>query len=89
MKKVIVDSAFQAKLNGTDAELEFVDPAGKTVGFFLPADEHERLKQIEADYQRYWCKWGLSKLTEEEIARSAQDNVLYTTEEVIAHLERL
>ena len=89
MNRVIVDSALQAKLNGTDAELEFVDPAGKTLGFFVPAAERERLKQLEAENDRLLIAWGWSQLSGEDIARSQKDTKLYTTEEVIKRLESL
>jgi hypothetical protein len=89
MNKVIVDSAMHAKLNGTDAELEFVDPAGKTLGFFVPTVERERLKQVQAENDRLLIAWGWSQLSSEDIERSQKDTKLYTTEEVIKHLESL
>jgi hypothetical protein len=43
MSKVIVDDELRAKLNGLNADLEFCDPNGEPLGYFVPKDEYMRL----------------------------------------------
>jgi hypothetical protein len=43
----------------------------------------------EAENDRLLMAWGWSQLSDEEIARLENDTKLYTTEEVIKHLESL
>jgi hypothetical protein len=43
MSKVVLDTAWRAKLNGLTEPLEVCDESGKTVGHFLPEDAYRRL----------------------------------------------
>jgi hypothetical protein len=87
MEKVVLDSDLQAKLNGS--ELELVDRSGQTVGYFLPPQERERLKRLEAENQHLLIQWGFSQLSPEQLDAVPADEKLYTTEEVLKYLESL
>ena len=57
MNKIILDSNWQAKLNGFEGPLELCDEAGKTLGHFLP----------EAIYRRFLQVWANSQVSDAEI----------------------
>ena len=43
MTQIIVDEALRSKLNGLNAEIEFRDASGKTLGHFLPEPFYKKL----------------------------------------------
>jgi hypothetical protein len=43
MSRIVLDSDLKARLNGLNTPMELVDPDGRTVGHFLPADEYKKL----------------------------------------------
>jgi hypothetical protein len=57
MSKIILDSIWQAKLNGFEEPLEVCDEAGKTLGHFLP----------EAIYRSFVQAWASSQISDAEI----------------------
>lgn len=43
MSKVTVDESLRARLNGLNAQVEFCDEAGRTLGHFLPENLYKKL----------------------------------------------
>jgi hypothetical protein len=82
MSAVVIDSALRAKLNGLNQELEFRDEAGNLIGYFLPPKRHEKLLYA-------WAKSQVSDEELEEARRDYQKNGGLTTDQVLAHLERV
>jgi hypothetical protein len=84
--KLQVDLSFQSKLTDLARPLEICDERGRTLGYFLPISEHERLRQIEADHQRLLYAWARTQFSDDELARAEQEPEEFTTEEVLQHL---
>jgi hypothetical protein len=84
--KLQVDPSFQSKLAGLSLPLEVCDATGRTLGYFLPISEHERLRQVEADHQRLLYAWAQTQFSDEELARAEQEPEEFTTEEVLKQL---
>lgn len=60
MHKVILDTTLRSKLNHLDEQVEFCDETGRTVGYFLPAELHDRL-----------CyEWAKSQFSDEELEQT-------------------
>ena len=69
MEKVVVDAEGRVKLNGMDRELVLANAAGRTVGYFVPPDEYNRMvlallsteptaEELEASRKEYREKGG-------------------------------
>ena len=43
MGKLILDDDLRAKLNGLNETVEFCEPSGQLLGYFLPKDEYLKL----------------------------------------------
>jgi hypothetical protein len=79
MTKVVVDKNLRGKLHDLAESLEFCDESGETLGFFQPAGRPDA-----ADYA-----WAKATVTDDELNRASQETELFTTAEVLAHLENL
>jgi hypothetical protein len=84
MTKLTVDPALGAKLT-TSAEL--TDVAGRTLGFFLTPEEHERLRKLEAEQRRLDYAHAQTLFTNEELDAADREGGEFTTEEVIRFTE--
>lgn len=88
MSKVTVDQSLLSKLNGLNCQMQLCDASGKTLGFFIPAEEFENLVRIE-DYKKLVCEWAKLKYPAEELERIAREPGERTTAEVLARLNQL
>jgi hypothetical protein len=79
MSKITVDQLLASKLNGLNTQLQFCDASGKTLGFFIPLEEYEKLV----------FEWVKIKYPPEELERIAQEPGERTTAEVLARLNQL
>jgi len=82
MSTVVIERALRAKLNGLNQELEFRDEAGNVIGYFLPPKLHEKLLY----------GWAKSQVTDEELEEARRDyreKGGLTTDQIVAHLERV
>jgi hypothetical protein len=79
MSKVIVDPILSSKLNGLNTQIQFCDASGKTLGFFIPFEEYEKLV----------IEWAKLRYPAEELERIAQEPGERTTAEVLARLNQL
>jgi hypothetical protein len=77
MQKLIVDPSTLAKLTTLREPYEVCDESGRLVGRFFPAVDAALYHDIDLD------------INEEDLDRRSQEAEVYTTAEVIAHLERL
>ena len=86
MTKLQVDPSFLSQLADLSRPLEVCDVTGRTVGYFLPVSEHERLRQVEADHKRLLYAWAHAQFPEEELDKAEQESEEFTTEEVLKQL---
>jgi hypothetical protein len=77
MQKLIVDPSTVVKLTALREPYEVCDESGKLVGRFFPAADASLYNEIDLE------------INEEELDRRSKETEVYTTAEVIAHLERL
>ncbi len=70
-------------------QLTLCDDSGKLLGYFLPAEEYERMKRLEAEHRRLLYAWAKAQFTDEEIERAEADPEEFTTAEVLKYLESL
>lgn len=76
MTRLVLDSAMRSKLIDLDCEVEFCDEAGRTLGYFLPAELHgETLRE-----------WAQSEVSEEELERRRNEPGGRTLKEIWARL---
>lgn len=61
-KPIILDDELRTKLNGLNETVELCDPAGKTIGQFVPQDEYVRLLYA----------WAQAQVSEEELDRASR-----------------
>lgn len=76
MNKVIIDSALRSKLQNLDSRLEFRDESGRTLGYFVPASEQQRLLYA----------WARTEFSDEEIERARNEPGGLSIAEVLAEL---
>lgn len=76
MNKIIIEPLLRSKLHNLDSRLELCDPSGKTLGYFVPASEHERLLYA----------WARAEFTDEEIERARAEPGGLNIAEVLADL---
>ncbi len=76
MTRIVLDGASASKLLNLTESVELCDESGCVLGQFLPVPDLETLER------------ALPELSEEELERRRHERS-YTTEEVLAHLERL
>jgi hypothetical protein len=77
MTKVILDQTMLAKLHDLKDSLELYDESGQIRGYCTPAIARSSYEGLQIP------------VTEEELQRAEQDPESYTTEEVLAYLEKL
>jgi hypothetical protein len=79
MSKITVDQTLLSKLNGLKAQIQLCDASGKTLGFFIPFEEYEKLVY----------EWVKLRHPADELERIAQEPGERTTAEVLARLNQL
>ncbi len=77
MNKIVVEPSLRSKLHNLDSRLELCDQSGKTLGYFVPASEHERLLYA----------WAQAEFTDEEIERARAEAGGSSIAEVLADLD--
>jgi hypothetical protein len=82
MRKLQLDP----KLADLSRPLEICDATGRTLGYFLPVSEHERLRQVEADHERLLYAWAQAQFSEEELAKAELESEEFSTTEVLKQL---
>jgi hypothetical protein len=82
VNKVILDLSLRAKLNGLNEHLEVCDEDGRTLGFFLPPDLHQKLLYA-------WAKTQFSDEEIEQARREIKTEGGLTTPQAVAYLEKL
>ena len=77
MTQITLDAALAGKLNELGQVVELCDPSGRVVGRFVPLIDLSKWEPISPD------------VSEEELERRKQSKEKrYTTEEVLAYLEK-
>lgn len=76
MNKIVVDETLKSKLQNLDSRLELCDEGGKTLGFFVPAAERERLLRA----------WARGEFGDEELQRARDQEGGLPLAEVLADL---
>lgn len=76
MNRIVVDPSLLSRLSNLDSRMEFCDESGKTLGYFVPASEQERLLYA----------WARAAFSDEEIERARAENGGLTVAEVLADL---
>lgn len=59
MQKVVVNESLRTQLNGLNANVEFCDEAGRTIGHFVPDELYKKLV----------ISWFNSQVSDEELER--------------------
>jgi hypothetical protein len=78
MTRVVLNAELRGQLRDLAEPLELCDESGRVLATVMPAFDPSEYEEIEPE------------ISEEELNRRRRDkSVGYTTEEVIAHLERL
>ena len=62
LSKVTVDEGLRTRLNGLNAQVEFCDEAGRTLGHFVPDELYRKLVYA----------WANAQVTDEELERAMQ-----------------
>jgi len=76
MNKIVVEPSLRSKLNNLDSRLELCDESGKTLGYFLPVSEQQRLLYA----------WARLEFGDEEIERAREEPGRFSLAEVLADL---
>jgi len=78
MTQIILDTALASRLHAMGQPVELCDPSGRVVGRFVPLIDLSQWQPVTPD------------ITEEELQQRLQSpEKRYTTQEVLAYLERL
>ena len=77
MERLIVDSTTLAKLGHLREQYEICDDSGRLLGRFFPVSERTHYDEIDLE------------ITEEELDRRSKETEVYSTPEVLRHLEQL
>jgi hypothetical protein len=77
MTRITVDADLLTKLQNLRQPLELCDPSGRVLAQVVPAPDLSKYKSWEPNF------------TEEELRAAEQSDEWYTTEEVLAYLEKL
>jgi hypothetical protein len=70
MTKVVVDESLRAKLNGLTEDIEMCDPAGHTLGHFVPQDLYKQMLYAWVESQCPYTKEELEEAAREEGGRT-------------------
>jgi hypothetical protein len=76
MIKITVDDSLRTRLSDFEKRIELCDETGRTVGFFVPASEEQRLLYA----------WAKDQFTDEEIEAARREPGGLSIEEVLAGL---
>ncbi|HZZ29846.1 MAG TPA: hypothetical protein VFE46_17755 [Pirellulales bacterium] len=79
MDKIVLDTAVAGQLAQAHAQVQLCDPSGHTLGYFVPAAEHDR--EAYAQAKLLW--------TDEEVEELSKQNGGITTEELLQRLSKL
>ena len=77
MEKIIIDTSTLAKLGHLREQYEICDASGRLLGRFFPVADRTLYDEIQKD------------IIEEELDRRSQATEVYSTAEVLRHLEQL
>jgi hypothetical protein len=77
MSRIVVDAELRNRLLNLMEPLEFCDESGRVLGRFLPAGDPSEHPPSGPE------------VGDEELERRAKSDKWYTTDEVLAHLEKL
>jgi hypothetical protein len=69
------------------APVELCDAQGRTLGYFVPVAEHQRLQRLEEEHQQLLYAWAQARFSDEELERAEAEEEEFTTEEVLKDLE--
>ncbi len=79
MHRLVLDSATSAKLQNSGDSLELCDNDGRTLGYFLPPELHQRLLYA----------WAKSQFTDEELEQARKEPGGMATADAIEYLNTL
>ena len=82
MNKVVLDPSTRSSLNGLDQSVEVCDESGKTLGYFVPADEYLALMYA----------WARAEFAGDDTSGAREEFRAeggYTTAEVLAKIEEV
>ena len=77
MEKLTIDKATLARLGNLRNQYEICDDSGRLLGRFFPVAEQNLYDEIDLE------------ISEEELDRRSRETDVYSTSEVLRHLERL
>ena len=77
MTKITLDENWSSKLHELTDDAELCDPSGRVLGHFIPYVDMSEWEPISPE------------ASEEELELREQSSEWYTSEEVLAHLEKL
>jgi hypothetical protein len=77
MTRIVLDAATRARLTGVIDCAELCDESGRSLGHFIPAVDSAWYREIEVPF------------TNEELDAAEQESEVYTTAEVLHHLNQL
>ena len=77
MQRLIVDPSTLAKLGHLRDQYKICDDSGRLLGRFFPVAERTQYDEIDMD------------ISEEELDRRSKETEVYSTPEVLRHLEQL
>jgi hypothetical protein len=72
MTRVVIDQSIRSKLNDLGGQIDLCDEAGRTVGYFLPADLHHKLI----------LAWAKADVSDEELERRRKEPGGRTLQEI-------
>jgi len=76
MHKIVIDPPTLAKLNNLDSRLEICDQSGRTLGYFVPSAEQEKLLY----------DWARQEFTDKEIDSARNESGGYRLDDILAEL---
>jgi hypothetical protein len=79
MDKIVLDTDIAGQLSQVHAHVQLCDPTGNTLGYFVPAAEHDR----EA-YEQAKLLW-----TDEEVEELSKQEGGISTDELLRRLSKL
>jgi hypothetical protein len=77
MNKVIIEPSLLSELGNLDSRVEFCDTSGRTLGFFVPASEQQRLLYV----------WARGEFSDEEIEHARREPEGFKPADILADLE--
>jgi hypothetical protein len=77
MTKVVIDQSIRSKFSNLGEQIELCDEAGRTLGYFLPAELHRQLLRA----------WAETQISEEELERRRKEPGGRTLDEIWSRLK--